>query len=1386
MSSTISRRKRSNLGLMALEPRWMFDGAAIADAAHAAPDATSKALIPDAPAPVQIRAADPAQDGGKKEVVFVDTSVADYQTLEAAVKPGVEIEEIDGSQSGLAQMAKWAETHSGYDSVSVLSHGGEAVLNLGSDYITWTVLNDATVQAELAQIGHALAAGGDLLLYNCDLAKGDDGQQFIAELAAATGADVAASDNITGVSGDWTLERATGEVTASPLDMSALADYSHDLVGPSAFQIKLDNTVGTGAYISAYASAVDSSGNIYVAGAFDTGVAFDSSSAATVTSPSQRAGDQVGFIAKYSSSGSFLWSKVMADAVSPLGANNPFSSCLGVAVDSGDNVIVTGSFQKTAKFDPGSTNDNITSNGSYDIFVTKLASDGSYVWTKTYGGTGSDNAMDVAVVGGTNIVITGTFYDSVNFGGTTATDRGGSYAAYVLSLNASGSTQWVNTYDAYNYPASQAQGTEKGYSVDSDGTNIFVSGLISGGSTVNMNPQGTASDLTSSLGGDTMFVQKLNSSGINQWAFVLPFSPSVRHSILSHDSAGNVIVAGIYSGTKDFDPSGATQNLISSGGTTDTYVAKYSGTNGAYIWAKSIGGSGNDGGNGIAVTTDTSNNVYIGGVTTGSSIDLNPAGGATVTGLSSYSLFQVKLDSSGTYVWGKTGTSTAQLNVRDLILTGGKIGLVGDMGAGTIGSFSNTGTSLTVSAYNAGFVEGYAADGTPFGGTPPPGPSFTSSTTSNFAENGTGTAYTAAATGTGTVTYALSGTDAGKFDLNTSTGVLTFKAAPNFEAPGSGASSNSYSVTISATDDNGTASQGVTISVTDVAPAWTAPAPITLNDNSANGTTVATLTGTGDTTGVTWSIQSGNASGLFAINATTGAITVADATKFDVGTTPSYTLSVRETDGTTNADHNITVNVSHVGPTFTSGATSNFAENGSGTVYTAAATASGGTVSYALAGADAGKFNINSATGAVTFKVAPDFENPASAANSNVYNITVNATDSNGTSSKAVVVTVTDVAPAWTAPAPITLNDNSTNGTTVSSLTGTGDGSGVTWSIRSGNTGGLFAINAATGAITVADATEFNFATTPSYTLAIRETDGTTNADHNVTVNVNHFVAATVAPPPPPPEPKPASVLAPVFVAPQPAPPPAEQPQTIIRDTTPPPVFAPISAPSQAPVTSPVAEAPKGPGSIAGSAGDSSKTSVGEAPKAAVPVTPFVVAPPIIPVVMTTQLTPPTADGGFRVPIVTATQGGPPVDGLLALRPEVQVPPLADGPMKVTIPADAFVHSRSDAVVTLSAARVTGQPLPSWLAFDSRSGTLAGQPPADFKGTMVVRIVARDDKGQEATITIRINGLPEKSGAVETGKIIKLGSHHRDKPVGKLAFTQQLKLAARNAAIRFS
>jgi hypothetical protein len=118
-----SRRPlRAASQLLALEQRFMFDGA-VADAAHAAQAAHDSAPPPPVPPAVEVRAAEPAKDQGKKEVVLVDTSLANYKSLEAGVRDGVGIVEFDGSRDGLAQIAQWAAKQSGLDAIHILSHG---------------------------------------------------------------------------------------------------------------------------------------------------------------------------------------------------------------------------------------------------------------------------------------------------------------------------------------------------------------------------------------------------------------------------------------------------------------------------------------------------------------------------------------------------------------------------------------------------------------------------------------------------------------------------------------------------------------------------------------------------------------------------------------------------------------------------------------------------------------------------------------------------------------------------------------------------------------------------------------------------------------------------------------------------------------------------------------------------------------------------------------------------------------------------------------------------------------------------------------------------------------------------------------------------------------
>lgn len=81
-------------------------------------------------------------------------------------------------------------------SVDVVFHGAPGEITLGSTVLNAT--NLASYTSQLADIGSRLTAGADLLLYGCDVASGTTGQQFISALAAATGADVAASTDLTG------------------------------------------------------------------------------------------------------------------------------------------------------------------------------------------------------------------------------------------------------------------------------------------------------------------------------------------------------------------------------------------------------------------------------------------------------------------------------------------------------------------------------------------------------------------------------------------------------------------------------------------------------------------------------------------------------------------------------------------------------------------------------------------------------------------------------------------------------------------------------------------------------------------------------------------------------------------------------------------------------------------------------------------------------------------------------------------------------------------------------------------------------------------------------------------------------------------------------------
>ncbi|WP_053177573.1 Ig-like domain-containing protein [Pseudomonas kilonensis] len=223
--------------IMSLEPRMLFDGAVAATVADAAqPDAqptadAAKAPTVDQPsdnhAPQgQTDATEAAVPG--KSVVFVDSRVKDAASLLEGVAPGTQVVQLDATKDGLQQIADYLDTHQGISSVQIIAHGNAGDLWLGNSYLSAD--NVQARSAVLAQIGQDMNAGGDILIYGCYTAEGERGLSLVDSLAQLTGRDVAASNDRTGLGGDWDLEIATGSIeSANVLSANAMSEYQWGL-----------------------------------------------------------------------------------------------------------------------------------------------------------------------------------------------------------------------------------------------------------------------------------------------------------------------------------------------------------------------------------------------------------------------------------------------------------------------------------------------------------------------------------------------------------------------------------------------------------------------------------------------------------------------------------------------------------------------------------------------------------------------------------------------------------------------------------------------------------------------------------------------------------------------------------------------------------------------------------------------------------------------------------------------------------------------------------------------------------------------------------------------------------------------------------------------------
>ena len=393
----------------------------------------------------------------------------------------------------------------------------------------------------------------------------------------------------------------------SPNEFALVAKF--DSSGTVIWQRLLNNGAVSGEDIG-QAIAVDSSNNVYITG-------WTNNVGTTINDI---------FTAKYDSSGTLQWQRKLTGSGAEIG--------YGIATDSSNNVYIVGYTASDGA-------------GSNDILIAKYNSSGTIQWQRTLGGINSDIGYGIAVDSSDNIYITGA----------TGSDGAGLTDILIAKYNSSGVIQWQRTLGGTgNFDQGQ------GITVDSS-NNICITGYFNNDFLITKLPSDgsltgtygsfsyTESLLTDAVAGLTDAV-----AGLTTGTSTLSISNSGYTEEASELAIDNIPVINTdywiqtngNAGVQDYLTGIAvdsSDNIYTAGrtasdgaGGNDIFVAKYN-SSGAIQWQRTLGGSGGDFGEGIAV--DSSSNVYVVGYT--------QVGNPFVI---------VKYNSSGTIQWQRTLTSS--------------------------------------------------------------------------------------------------------------------------------------------------------------------------------------------------------------------------------------------------------------------------------------------------------------------------------------------------------------------------------------------------------------------------------------------------------------------------------------------------------------------------------------------------------------------------------------------------------------------------------------------------------------------------------------------------------------------------------------------------------
>ncbi|MDH7598101.1 MAG: Ig-like domain-containing protein [Sedimentisphaerales bacterium] len=369
-----------------------------------------------------------------------------------------------------------------------------------------------------------------------------------------------------------------------------------------------------------------------------------------------------------------------------------------VRTDTEGNVYVAGTFEGTVDLTQDGTNNPVSSAGATDVFISRLAADGSSTWTKIISGTHGlfgETVTDMVVAPSGKIYMVGKYGSNVDFdpGPGVVIRVASSYNnGYLLALNQDGSFDSVKTFNG------SGAISILGMTLDASG-NIYLTGTFSG--PIDFNPGEDLDVKTTAAGTAAAFVTRINADGSYGWTRVFQGNQYARGIAVRTDSSGNVYVTGIFSGTVDFDPGPGVDNYTYHGD-WDIFLVKLTDA-GDYVWRKVMGGSDWD--MVYQMQLDRAGNIYLAGLFSGYA-DLDPTDSTDYRWTHNHvgAGFVTKINADGSYAWSQVlGSSDLRWAATDISLDlAGNIYVVGERMALPENTDSDTYSDLFISKIGPG------------------------------------------------------------------------------------------------------------------------------------------------------------------------------------------------------------------------------------------------------------------------------------------------------------------------------------------------------------------------------------------------------------------------------------------------------------------------------------------------------------------------------------------------------------------------------------------------------------------------------------------------------------------------------------------------------------